>query len=410
MKIDLKVLQELAPTFGVAPIKLVKGAQQLIQSGQTSKAPDHLDGILSNANYEYSMIGNFYEIVGQKLYYYQPQDIFLWVLEDTLARVISGNDGTALKKWVLGDEKYPHGKANKFLEVYGQMTGESAPTGDEWRGQGGGDIEVQGGGSRLGDYEPKQVDPTDALIAKLKKLAKNGNLPSDVMIDVGVKAKKDGNQKLLQFLSTMKPKNEIKQSMLEDLIRNIVKTLVKEAWDQPYNHSEDGEAVNIAKKLWGNETKFNRKKASPEGVVFQFYTADNPRSKFLWKTPQGIWKYNDQTDPKNKKWNDVEPKQPGLGADDTHLKEMSACAAAGPTSQPVMVNKRKIREGTAKKDEEEPLEEMTTTGAVDGYNVPGAFSGRKGGSVKGVAGSAKLGYTLTKTGEKDMSRKGDNLL
>jgi hypothetical protein len=58
---------------------------------------------------------------------------------------------------------------------------------------------------------------------------------------------------------------------------------------------------------------------------------------------------------------------------------------------------------------EEKLEEMTTTGDVSGYNVPSAFA-RKGGSKKGVEGSAALGYTLTPAGEKEMQRVGDRLL
>lgn len=61
------------------------------------------------------------------------------------------------------------------------------------------------------------------------------------------------------------------------------------------------------------------------------------------------------------------------------------------------------------------LDEMTTTSGgggssagTPGYNIPGAFS-RRGGSKKGIAGSAALGYTLTATGKKDMDLKADKL-
>jgi hypothetical protein len=92
------------------------------------------------------------------------------------------------------------------------------------------------------------------------------------------------------------------------------------------------------------------------------------------------------------------------------IEEMSTSAAAGPVSTPMAFSKRKVKEDDADlKEYEVPLKEMTTTGAVDGYNVPSAFSG-KGGSKKGVAGSAALGYTLTAAGEKEMQRKGDRLL
>lgn len=61
-----------------------------------------------------------------------------------------------------------------------------------------------------------------------------------------------------------------------------------------------------------------------------------------------------------------------------------------------------------KKKEEETIDEDTTTSAVSGYNIPGAFAS-KGGSKKGIAGSAALGYELTNQGKKDMSRPADKI-
>lgn len=54
-----------------------------------------------------------------------------------------------------------------------------------------------------------------------------------------------------------------------------------------------------------------------------------------------------------------------------------------------------------------PLAEMTTTGNVAGYNIPGWLSNR-GGSKSGVAGSQKLGYELTPIGKQDMERRADS--
>ena len=78
--------------------------------------------------------------------------------------------------------------------------------------------------------------------------------------------------------------------------------------------------------------------------------------------------------------------------------------------KPESINKY-LRQGAEIIDLNDPkvVKEMTTTGAVDGYNIPSAFS-KKGGSVKGVAGSAALGYTLTAAGKKEMERSGDRLL
>jgi hypothetical protein len=58
---------------------------------------------------------------------------------------------------------------------------------------------------------------------------------------------------------------------------------------------------------------------------------------------------------------------------------------------------------------DEYLTEMTVTGDVSGYNIPGAFA-KKGGSAKGIAGSAALGYKLTPMGEKEMERRADKLM
>jgi len=71
---------------------------------------------------------------------------------------------------------------------------------------------------------------------------------------------------------------------------------------------------------------------------------------------------------------------------------------------------KKIQASSAKvAGKEIPLKEMTTTGDVSGYNVPSAFA-RKGGSKKGVEGSAALGFTLTSIGQQEMNRQGDKLL
>lgn len=54
------------------------------------------------------------------------------------------------------------------------------------------------------------------------------------------------------------------------------------------------------------------------------------------------------------------------------------------------------------------IKEMTTTGAVSGYNIPAAFS-RRGGSDRGVEGSRKLGFELTPLGKKQMNKQGDKI-
>lgn len=59
--------------------------------------------------------------------------------------------------------------------------------------------------------------------------------------------------------------------------------------------------------------------------------------------------------------------------------------------------------------EEIKIDETSTSANAGAYNIPGWVS-RKGGSKLGVAGSEKLGYTLTSLGKKEMGRSGDALL
>jgi hypothetical protein len=70
-----------------------------------------------------------------------------------------------------------------------------------------------------------------------------------------------------------------------------------------------------------------------------------------------------------------------------------------------------LNEMANKAEEEEILDEMTTTSAVGPISLPGNVRGGwvsgRGGSHRGVAGSAALGYELTSIGKKDMKRKQD---
>ena len=103
------------------------------------------------------------------------------------------------------------------------------------------------------------------------------------------------------------------------------------------------------------------------------------------------------------------------------VKEQTATAAVSPVTGPMAFKKKnKPMEGLeplgGMEEEEKKLEEMTTTSGgggssagTPGYNVPGAFS-KRGGSKKGVEGSAALGYTLTSIGKDEMNRTADKLL
>lgn len=350
-----------------------------------------------------------------------PNGMFVWMY-NTFAKVLKNSE--KLNIWV-------NGRCETFLGEL--MAAAGQPT----------TINFVGNGERSAPYDPKPMgDETDKLIAKLKRQAgSNKTLPSSVMIDVGLQAKKDGNEKLLAFLKTMKPLNEntLKKSQLDALIRGIVRGIVKEGYDTP------DEVDALAKKLWGDEWNFSREKKGEAGTVMLYKTRwpGTPEGRLLWRTTDGKLKY---LEPKTKKWTDVP------------LAEMTGTGAVGPVATPNAFRKRTMegyamsgdassfppngyrlcpvcnRKGYKHKQEspynycdmghawkaetgdvlmnadnvDEPISEMTTTGDVSGYNVPSAFS-KKGGSHKGVEGSAALGYTLTPQGKKEMDRKGDRL-
>jgi hypothetical protein len=221
-------------------------------------------------------------------------------------------------------------------------------------------------------------------------------------------------------MSSNNQSSTVSSNQLTELVRAIVQTVVSEM-ERPWhgdahnlpnlaphdNISLDSTAIKMATKLWG-EQGFDvyRAKESAEGHVFLMRGNDHKRYG-LWKGNDGSWKYLQTPSPGVKKWVDVPADK---------LAEMTGTGAVAGFASPMAFSKRKVNESEVSDSlteyevkDDEPLEEMTTTGAVDGYNVPSAFSG-KGGSKKGVAGSAALGYTLTAAGEKEMQRKGDRLL
>jgi predicted RNA-binding Zn-ribbon protein involved in translation (DUF1610 family) len=362
MKLNLEVLQQLYSTFEVAPITSQPAVKKAIESHAAVKAPAKYEPILVGNGYEWNDQDLAYHLGDQAIYYFDHVQMFLWIWSNVLYRTLKGGD--KLVKWIQGNEQYPEGKANTFMGTYKQMTGQDneggggvavAPSGEEGnepeqdldRGAGGStSINFTGTGDRGEKYVNKKVDPADVLIMQLtKKAGTKKTLPSDLMIDLGLKAKKDGNEKLLKFLSNIKPlgENVIKQSDLNRLIREITQTVAQE----------------IKKK---------KKEEKP-------FSESDLKSELAPVTEDG-----------------------GDGAAGGMTTTVNVSPVTGPRAF-------KKKHGAS----EEQIDEITTTdGGTPGYQIPGWVS-RKGGSKAGVAGSAALGYTLTNVGKKDMELKGDKL-
>jgi len=431
MKIDVSILQQLAPTYGVQPLQAVPQVILAINAGASEQAPSEAETILSEAGYTWAenMLG--YKN-GEQLVFFitaPQQPFFVWIWKKSLMRAFDSSQ--KLAKWVIGDEKYPEGKGNKFMALYSKAIG-----GDDMDRSKGGDITFTGTGERSNDYKSSKVDPTDALIAKLTKQAGSSKkLPSDIMIDVGLKAKKEKNDKLLNFLKTISPIKEekLKRSQLETLIKEIIRGILSEGVIDPIRKS-DPDAFHYASQVWGkNNWRIGDSRKTKYGTVYKM-VINKPISRFLWLTPKGEWK---ALDPKTRTWNVIQS-----------VSEMSGTSATAPISTPIAFKKsvdegdeadavndmwavsdddldahgmkdkyskkfksndKSKKQGIAKvKGKEIPIDEMTTTGDVSGYNIPGAFA-KKGGSQKGLEGSAALGFTLTPTGEKDMQRQADKI-
>lgn len=352
MKIDPKVLQQLFQTYGVSAVPQA-GIQGIIKDSGKTEAK--YEPILTGNDYVWSDSESAYVKGDERIYFYVPKGLFLWVWDNSLMRLLKGTD--MLTKWVQGDEKYPEGKANSFESTYLGMTGEGgggiavaepgeeepeADDDDRLKGATAGPLHFTGIGQRPDDFEPKKVDPTDTIIAKLKKLAgKSFSLPSDIMIQYGLQAKKDNNTKLLKFLSQYRPmgENVAKKSQLESLVREIVRTVTKEAyeWDRPKREQpyEEKWVEDLANKIWPDPMDIGR--GGDRWVLLKSKRAKTGEKVYMLSNAQEVthtrflinrgtkWYYLDVKPDHTKKWVEVPASEVPVPdhnpADDEDLQE-----------------------------------------------------------------------------------------
>src|SRR6185503_20624360 len=239
MKIDLKILQQLASTYGVIPVANFPVLKNIVDN--TSKSTSEYEPILTGAGYEWDAEHNRYKLDDQSVYFFPPKNLFIWIWNGELVRLLQGSE--SLTKWVQGSEKYQEGKANAFITLYKQLSGENTPLPDK-------------------KEPPKPLDPVDAVIIDAKsKMNKYGKLAQDDIIDIYNKAKELKSNKLMNFVKSLKPitENTLKYSQLDTLIRGIVKGILKEAYGSDYgsqygSFSKPNKLENwitsVANKLW----------------------------------------------------------------------------------------------------------------------------------------------------------------
>jgi hypothetical protein len=197
----------------------------------------------------------------------------------------------------------------------------------------------------------------------------------------------------------MQQRNTIQKSQLKSLIKEIVRGILKESIT-PLSGMEEMSGTGAASPVTG-PMAFGKKKirevGSPSLSVYPAnYTEVSHYIRIRKKPSTGefmvAWFSNGRFNgDKTYYTDDIGDAYDTFKAMQPQVDNANAMSGARTTDQP-------------------PLSEMTTTDSgTSGYNVPGAFA-RKGGSERGVAGSKKLGYTLTSIGKKDMEKSADKLL
>lgn len=173
-----------------------------------------------------------------------PHNVFVWGIGNVI-KVLKNPD--KLRLWVTG-------RGDDFVQKFLELSGYEKPVNLDDPSKGG-DIEMGEPVNRVKDFDnmsdadldnpklggnielgkpvnrvfvPNQTDMKGVALNKYKAIAKKkGGLPSDVIIDLGLKAKESGDQKMLDFLKTVKPLKEA-MSPLAELVQAIVQTVVKE--------------------------------------------------------------------------------------------------------------------------------------------------------------------------------------
>jgi len=232
------------------------------------------------------------------------------------------------------------------------------------------------------------MNPNIIIEQAKKKMGKSGTLPVDDIINLYKEAKEGRSNKLMTFIKTIKPLNEnfIKRSTLYDIVGKIIKEILNE------RYVEEDSTTGAASPVTGPNI-FKKKKIMNE-IDFDFEDPKN-KSNFTSAEKKLIYAYLRLHEDTN--FDDLAQ---------ILSNELKAHITAGELY--AIWSDYEYGDSGGPERSEESIDEMTVTGDVAGYNIPGAFS-RKGGSAKAVKGSESLGYTLTPLGKKEMKRSADKL-
>ena len=244
-------------------------------------------------------------------------------------------------------------------------------------------IQFTGTGTRgtQGLGEPSPVDDTDKFIGKLKKQAgPKKTLPSNTMIDLGLKARKEKNQKLLDFLKTITPLDE-NIDIIE--LKVAVKEIIEEALSDPDFDDEDGKAdvdnvMKLADLVWQNPTdvwgvkgrpsrkvtpyrwNIEKSKIHPTGETSYLLTRTQTVRQYRHLIHKGDkWYYLNILPDHTKKWTEVPEEyiKDVFGYGEPKVAEQTGTGAVGPISTPFAFKKGKGKKIMQEKKIQDPTKE-----------------------------------------------------
>jgi len=390
-------LAALLKANGVVPLKIL--TESLAVKGVTldtrGKAQPKTEEVLESNGFIWDQNNTIYRSDrGYQAVVAYPSRIYVWSYA-SVGKFLPNTSN--LSAWISGPNQ-------KFINELMQLTGESDP--------------INVGSATERPAPPSQEQEIDNI---LKKIKPGTRMKADAIIDLYKKAKNSENEKLMNLVKTLQVQESIKNSDLRMILKEIVKGILKEvvamgdsdddsnknfkyssqySYKQPEQDPTEKWVEDFANTTWKDSQDIGKGEPGVRWKVSKTKRSDAGETVYLLKKTKRIdlsrfviqrgdqWYY---LDPNSKKWIEMSERPP--------VKEMTTTAAVAPVQTPIAF----------KKKNEEQIEEMTTTDTgTPGYMIPGAFS-RKGGSKKGIEGSAALGYTLTPIGKKEMKRTGDPL-
>jgi hypothetical protein len=384
MIIDLNILKRLGKRFGVFPISVgPPPLQAALQKPEIVfiKAPAGVEPAITGGGYQWDDELNGYRFGNNQKLFLAPDGTTIWIFKDVLFRGLSLD---SVQKWTSGDAEYPMGKANAFFIVYGKLTGQDLGEG-ETAGDNVPDGETAsdegGGGLAMAEPEGTPFSKQDIQAMLKGDFSVAGATPKqsmDTAIPSGPPAAPPDRSKVGQPL----PPEQGSEA------EKIIKTLYKKA------------KINPSSKL----SKQNPIRLDSDAIIDLYQRAKQMAPEEGEKLIAFL------------KSGAVLPLEEGKIAK-YQLEGLMEAIVGGIVSE-IDKAKQKAKEKKSKvknpTEQDETLDEMTTTSGgggssagTPGYNIPGAFSGRKMRDRKGHI--EVLGYKMTPEGEKEYNREGDKL-